>query len=285
MHPVTAQPTQFNSYKHYTQHYQLAINSTAHSEITPLETALTMRKTRFIELDLISPEKKMEMEQGSLACKPCLICWVRIQPENMVEFGCNHMNCRECVAQLSRFSFPPSCCDRPLPEEDILRCISAEEMATLKSKAEEQKTPLTKRWYCPDTSCGKWIPQKQLLVKGPRFIPSRKYACPHCKTSICSRCRGHGHDGACPPTDPNLTKVLAMADTEKWRKCNRCGTLTEKTDGSCNTMYCRCGAAFCYICGGNRANGRCACYWATYVRTVKTRAKDVARAVLGITEV
>ncbi|KAL4965364.1 uncharacterized protein BDV14DRAFT_57916 [Aspergillus stella-maris] len=208
----------------------------------------------------------------------CIICSERVPSENIIEFPCYHTICDDCVRKLAHFSYPPTCCERPLPEKSILRCISKEEMAALKSRVEERTTPLAKRWYCPDTSCGSWIPRKQLRVKGTRLTRSRTYACPHCNAAICSRCRGHSHIGECPPADLSLAQVLAVARDEKWRKCNRCGMLTEKTDDSCNTMYCQCGATFCYVCGKNRANGRCACYWNEYARTVKTRINNTARA-------
>ncbi|KAL4937402.1 hypothetical protein BDV06DRAFT_74122 [Aspergillus oleicola] len=241
--------------------------------------ALVMWKSRTSESET---SYRSKMEQENYVGKPCLICWERPQPENVIEFSCYHTTCDDCVRQLARFSYPPTCCERPLPEKNILRCISAGEMAALKSKAEERNMPLAKRWYCPDTSCGKCIPKKQLLVKGTRLARSRTYACPHCKVEICPRCRGHSHAGECPPADLGLTQVLALARNERWRKCNRCGTLTEKTDDSCNTMYCQCGATFCYVCGRNRANGRCACYWIEYARTVKTRIKKTAQAVTKV---
>ncbi|KAL4787552.1 hypothetical protein BJX76DRAFT_299853 [Aspergillus varians] len=163
--------------------------------------------------------------------------------EDMIEFVCRHYYCRDCVRQQARYRFPPTCCENPVPEQTVLQCLSANETATLKLKFKEQRTPLSKRWYCPDKSCGKWIHPKQLVVEGSRFSRSRTNTCPYCKVSICPRCRTHSHAGDCPPADINLVAVLALADSKKWRKCFHCGTLVEKING-CDSITCQCGVLF-----------------------------------------
>jgi hypothetical protein len=54
-----------------------------------------------------------------------------------------------------------------------------------------------------------------------------------------------GHD--CPD-DWELEAVLKIGEKSGWRRCYKCRTLVELTQG-CTHMTCRCKAQFCYICG------------------------------------
>jgi len=39
-----------------------------------------------------------------------------------------------------------------------------------------------------------------------------------------------------------------LAKKQKWKRCPKCGTMVERTEG-CNHMTCRCAYEFCYVCG------------------------------------
>lgn len=50
------------------------------------------------------------------------------------------------------------------------------------------------------------------------------------------------------PNDIQLDQVLRIGEKSGWRRCYKCRTLVELTQG-CTHMTCRCKAQFCYICG------------------------------------
>ncbi|KAL4915186.1 hypothetical protein BDW62DRAFT_131528 [Aspergillus aurantiobrunneus] len=128
------------------------------SEMALSGTTLGEQESSIFDPDPTPPEQMT----GQDLCL-CLICFEHKQPEELVEFVCWHNWCRGCVRQQAHYWFPPTCCERALSEKVILQCISAEEMETIKLKLEERTAPLSKRWYCPDVSCGKWIPPKRSL--------------------------------------------------------------------------------------------------------------------------
>ncbi|KAL4869351.1 hypothetical protein BDV12DRAFT_83792 [Aspergillus spectabilis] len=147
--------------------------------------------------------------------------------------------------------YPPTCCDCewPLSKRILGKYLSEDEIAALKAQVEEEKTPLSKRWCCPNESCQKWIRPNELRVSGSRLSHSRTYSCPHCEALICSRCRERNHEEKCPPTNDDLHKVLSLAEKNGWMRCRRCGLVVEKTEG-CDAVKCRSGHKFCYGCGG-----------------------------------
>jgi hypothetical protein len=48
--------------------------------------------------------------------------------------------------------------------------------------------------------------------------------------------------------DAEIKKFLEVAEDGKWKRCEKCGNMIERTEG-CNHMECRCGYEFCYYCG------------------------------------
>lgn len=63
---------------------------------------------------------------------------------------------------------------------------------------------------------------------------------------MCKR-DAHPPDQDCPD-DWELKAVLKMGEKSGWRRCYKCRTLVELSQG-CTHMTCRCRAQFCYICG------------------------------------
>lgn len=62
-------------------------------------------------------------------------------------------------------------------------------------------------------------------------------------------CKRNAHPpGQDCPSDTELDQVLRMGEKSGWRRCYKCRTLVELTQG-CTHMTCRCKAQFCYICG------------------------------------
>jgi hypothetical protein len=62
-------------------------------------------------------------------------------------------------------------------------------------------------------------------------------------------CKRNAHPvGKDCPEDWELEAVLKMGEKSGWRRCYKCRTLVELSQG-CTHMTCRCKAQFCYICG------------------------------------
>lgn len=64
---------------------------------------------------------------------------------------------------------------------------------------------------------------------------------------MCKR-EAHGVGKDCPE-DWELEQVLKIGEKSGWRRCYKCRTLVELTQG-CTHVTCRCKAQFCYVCGG-----------------------------------
>jgi hypothetical protein len=106
-------------------------------------------------------------------------------------------------------------------------------------------TPWESRIFCPNTACGEFIPRRgKIDPKHPFEVVCRK-----CRSRACSTCKRAAHAfGQDCPADWELDAVLQMGEKSGWRRCYKCRTLVELTQG-CSHITCRCKAQFCYICG------------------------------------
>ncbi len=98
------------------------------------------------------------------------------------------------------------------------------------------------RLYCPHADCGVYVPRSAVL------LASRIARCSN-GHQTCTICRQPAHGRASCPQDVELRLTENLALEEGWRRCVRCGVLIEHRD-ACQHMTCRCGAEFCYVCGG-----------------------------------
>ncbi|TRM55544.1 hypothetical protein BD626DRAFT_577338 [Schizophyllum amplum] len=71
--------------------------------------------------------------------------------------------------------------------------------------------------------------------------------CPSCACITCVGCRQPAHPGR-DCAEQADTQFDALVKEHKWRRCPACGAMVERTEG-CPHMTCRCGKAFCYLCG------------------------------------
>jgi hypothetical protein len=109
----------------------------------------------------------------------------------------------------------------------------------------QYSTPWESRVFCTDAGCGDFIPPRARVDPKHPF----EVTCRSCRTSVCVMCRRSGHRlGQDCPDDWELDAVLKMGERSGWRRCYKCRTLVELTQG-CTHMTCRCKAQFCYICG------------------------------------
>ncbi|ETI25075.1 hypothetical protein G647_04446 [Cladophialophora carrionii CBS 160.54] len=180
----------------------------------------------------------------------CTSCFEDTAKDDTSKLPCTHSYCRPCLATLittaleNEASFPPKCCLTAIPPSTIMSVLDAKQRNTYREKAAEFSIPHQERWYCPNSKCLKWIRPSKV----PR-LPAWNERCPHCGTKICSICRGLAHKSSSEcPQDSGLQATITLAELEGWRRCVRCRTMVERTQG-CRHMTCKCGAQFCYTCG------------------------------------
>ncbi|KAB5528852.1 hypothetical protein GE09DRAFT_398356 [Coniochaeta sp. 2T2.1] len=167
---------------------------------------------------------------------------------------CGHVYCRSClrvmIAQSTQDEgkMPPRCCTQPIPGSTIKALLpSREDQQDFLKAVLQYSTPWESRIFCPNASCGEFIPPRP-KVDNPKH--PFEVVCRACKTSVCVMCKkGGGHRlGQDCPDDWELDAVLRMGERSGWRRCYKCRTLVELVAG-CTHMTCRCKAQFCYICG------------------------------------
>lgn len=140
--------------------------------------------------------------------------------------------------------FPPKCCLTEIPLNEVVTALDRNQKDLYKAKAAEYSLKPEARWYCPNASCGKWIPPSKLHRL--RMLGAK---CPSCDTKICGYCRGMSHEtGVDCPEDFGLEATLEEAERQGWRRCYKCRALVELTTG-CRHITCKCKAQFCYTCG------------------------------------
>ncbi|KAI1320422.1 hypothetical protein F5Y16DRAFT_83933 [Xylariaceae sp. FL0255] len=182
----------------------------------------------------------------------CSACRDDIEPdETMQQLPCGHGYCPTCLriiitqATTEESNMPPRCCRQPIPGPIIKANLSREEQNKFLKAVLQFSTPWESRVFCCNTSCGDFIPPRTKI--DPRH-PS-EVACRTCRTRVCIMCRRGAHSlGQDCPDDKELEEVLRMGEKSGWRRCYKCRTLVELTQG-CTHMTCRCRAEFCYICG------------------------------------
>ncbi|KAI9886832.1 MAG: hypothetical protein M1823_001331 [Watsoniomyces obsoletus] len=148
--------------------------------------------------------------------------------------------------------FPPRCCPQAVvPKPIIRRSLFSVEWSKYQAKVQEYATPLGDRIFCPRLRCRKFLPRRFLW----NFLSTIR--CPHCQQRIANpqsrptRLKKDPMAG-----DEHLEETLEMAQQSGWRRCFRCQTMIEKTDG-CRRIDCPCGASMCYTCGSRMGSCQC----------------------------
>jgi hypothetical protein len=164
---------------------------------------------------------------------------------------CGHTYCGKCLrimiqqAMTDESKMPPRCCTQPIPSTTVKTILTREEQYTFLKAVLQFSTPWESRIFCPNTSCAEFIPPRHKIdPKHPFDVVCRK-----CRTRVCVMCKRDAHPiGQDCPEDWELDAVLKMGERSGWRRCYKCRTLVELSQG-CTHMTCRCRAQFCYICG------------------------------------
>ncbi|KAJ4308978.1 hypothetical protein N0V84_011773 [Fusarium piperis] len=183
----------------------------------------------------------------------CVCCHADFKSSSSLHsIACGHTYCADCLRSLTHAamadesSMPPRCCAQPLPGSIIKDLLSRDAQQEFLKAIIQYSTPWQARIFCPNPSCGEFIPPHYKLdPKYPFNVTCRK-----CNTRACLMCKRNAHPtGKDCPEDWELDQVLKMGDKAGWRRCYKCRNLVELVEG-CTHMTCRCKAQFCYICGG-----------------------------------
>ncbi|WKT46669.1 IBR domain [Fusarium oxysporum f. sp. vasinfectum] len=147
---------------------------------------------------------------------------------------------------------PPDCCDEEIPLRVIEQHLPENVVQRYREKLVEHET--RDRTYCSNRQCLKFIPPKYISDSGEPCYRDEEQ-CPACNEITCTNCKNKAHTGACEQ-QVERDQALALAESEGWKRCARCGHLIER-NGGCTHLVCLCGHEFCYICG--EEYGGCEC--------------------------
>lgn len=82
-----------------------------------------------------------------------------------------------------------------------------------------------------------------------------RFVCPTCENDYCLSCKTNWHEDISCEENKKLTNTNYLDEKfdtfvrgAQYKQCPFCSTWVEKIDG-CDYMTCRCGKAFCYLCG------------------------------------
>ena len=179
----------------------------------------------------------------------CLICNESSLYFETLKTLCGHYYCRDCLVAFVELCtrdetiFPLSCCQNPIPVEDVLPTLSLELASLFLQKNAEFSVFVGDRLYCSNPNCCIFLGSSE---GGRRLLLSLSSGieCPECLVKTCPRCKDPAHpdDEGC-----GVSALQALAICEEWQTCPGCNTVVELNFG-CNHITCRCGTQFCYLC-------------------------------------
>ncbi|KAK6534865.1 hypothetical protein TWF281_006164 [Arthrobotrys megalospora] len=175
----------------------------------------------------------------------CFFCCDQKPMWQMCVLHCEHVSCVKCIKLNYKMCLedtsllPPTCCKRyPL----VYSSIAAGSINDIQKLARwivtgANPSPLGKCY-----ACSKYIWRG--AERGDIGL------CVSCDEKTCLKCGIKWHDFSRVECQlGQLSGFVSMVVANKWAQCYRCGLVVERRDG-CAHIKCRCGADFCYHCGG-----------------------------------
>ncbi|CAI6340721.1 unnamed protein product [Periconia digitata] len=187
---------------------------------------------------------------------------------SIVTLSCGDTYCTGCLKELFVLAtkdetlFPVQCHKELIPLDIVSEYLSKDKLEAFTRASVEFKT--IDRVYCSNRECGRFILPSQLDAE------SRKATCDKCGAQTCISCKNKFHESNCEE-DVAIKQVQEMAAGLGWKTCYSCKTLVSIRSG-CNHMKCRCKAEFCYECGVQWKN--CKCAHANIAR-IEARAEEI----------
>ena len=194
--------------------------------------------------------------------RPCSVCMDENDVNLMVQVPCSHWYCRACLKGMKHPPWPLAnsihaysldgieasfasrsrfqCCQQHVPVTLVAELLPDGFIARYELMVLEQTT--VNPTYCANVACGSFIPPTN--YHGPDLA-----RCDQCHRETCRHCRTRDHAGRGCTSDTATDQVRALAAIVGWKTCPNCQNMVERADG-CLHMSCRCGAEFCYRCGG-----------------------------------
>ena len=206
---------------------------------------------------VISPEIKNQLTDIPCNGDECLIC-SESKNDSFASLSCGHQFCGDCwegylsektkdFNTLLTTTCPQTGCNCIVYESILIKYIKVPELQEKLNKAIIRNFTSANLYIkvCPNPHCG-------ICIK--TFHSSSTDIKCLCGYSFCFKCCSEGHR----PCECDMIYVWdqknqSSSEDYKWisantKKCPHCGNQIEKSTG-CNYMLCKCGNAFCYVCG------------------------------------
>ncbi|KAK4199696.1 hypothetical protein QBC40DRAFT_78957 [Triangularia verruculosa] len=213
----------------------------------------TRKGVKDLKRSITSRLKRRRATPSSRTPIPCICCREDFSRENntLQTLPCGHTYCQDCLEVMIAQStsdeskMPPRCCTQPIPTSIIKNVLPRDKQQLFLKAVQQYSTPWENRIFCPNTTCGEFIPPAAKVDPKHPF----EAVCKYCRTRVCVMCKRNAHRlGQDCPSDRELDTVLKIGENSGWRRCYKCRTLVELAQG-CTHITCRCKAQFCYICG------------------------------------
>ncbi|KAM7209616.1 hypothetical protein V8F20_000019 [Naviculisporaceae sp. PSN 640] len=223
------------------------------ASLTPLIGTTGRRKSVRDIRRTIAGKLRRKRQISSLTLVTCVCCREDFTQDHrdLRTLLCGHTYCQQCLAVMLEQStteeqkMPPKCCTQPIPTPIIKTVLDRDDQQKFLKAVVQYSVPWEARIFCPNRSCAEFIPPRAKI--DPKF--PFEAICKNCRTRVCVTCKRNSHRfGQDCPDDRDLDAVLKIGEKSGWRRCYKCRTLVELTQG-CTHMTCRCKAQFCYICG------------------------------------
>lgn len=178
-------------------------------------------------------------------CEIC--CEQRPTQDTFTPYGCDHFYCTKCTLKyiVSKLQInvldlncPKEGCHGKLSPQFCMPILPHEVLVWWERALCESVIPEKEKFYCPFNNCSALF-----LYSEPHKGGGGISNCPHCKRSICTKCRVPWHSGmTCQKYQKLKNKsdalMIDLVRRMKWRRCPNCMHYVEKKNG-CDDITCR----------------------------------------------